>query len=652
MEKESEVKQFSKDELSEERQKTANAVKEKRRQYFGRQERLSAQTEKIIQEAKDSEANLDNVIDEIESISQQINERDDNTFRKFLNRFKISDKEGQALKKLLLDKITTKENFEQHFQQTQGLLEQLSKDKNNKAELTEAKQAISDFYQDASEKWSEYLTEQEKAKIEKVIEEYNILVVHGIHPNFVPGEDSLLNLDVNWQTKLKIALTLEPSLAASTIKEGDSNINMWARMGLIVRGGRVIKAYPQDLGTVAIVIKKRYESGTSMPEKVSGQIEEAITKRADGGYNELDIDDCQTAGFYFCIDRTENLIKNDLVDLDEIYQTCQEFDLPLYVIKNGLLYESLYHPDLKKAEIQREQEINSQPARSDSPIQERAMIEKIKQDIEENYDQYVNSMLGKQITPQEIRSSQFQLADEKKSAIKQELFIDPPFKCTFPEAECIDAKFSGEVTYVEINALIKKEDFPSREVDPQLFAKNFGIKLTPDEIMRGMKKIAEIKQIGNRSVQYFTSDDGQLYRMSWSPRDERFSLYQEDGRRLNNGYIYLRAYTEQLNLPLTSNENYLKGMDDKIKEVAAKYQQSVDGNESQRSINFRWSWLNNCIYHLYGFGDKAKELHDDETAEAAFEIANQYLPQETYREVVGRRLDAKGRFVTTEADFA
>jgi len=650
MEKESEIKRFSKEQLAEQRQKVAETIKEKRRQYFDRQENLSLQTEKIIQEAKDSEANLGKVIGEIEALSRQIDERDNNAFRKFLNRFRVPDKESQALKKLRSEKLTTKENFEQHFQQAQELLEQIDIDKNNKAELAEAKQAISDFYQDASEKWNEYLTEQEQAKIKTVIEKYNVLIIHGIHPNFVPGENSLLNIDVDWKTKLKIALALEPSLAASTIKENDSYRNMWARMGLLIRGGKIIKAYPQDLATVATAIKKRHESGTLMPKKVSEQIEEAVTKRADGSYNELNVEECQTAGFYFYIDQTENLIKNDLVDLDEIYQTCQELELPLYVIKNGLLYESLYHPDLKKVEIQREQVIKDQ-LKDVRPSQEQAVRKKVIQELEESYGQYVDSMLGKQITPQEVSGSQLQLADERKDAIKQELFTDPPFKCTFPEAECINSKFSGEGTYVEINALIKKDDFPNEEIDSGFFAKDCGVRFAPDE---KVKKIAKIKQIGNKSVEYFIVNDSQFYRRSWSSRDKLFWLYQMDNMNLNNGYINnLNTLTgnEKLSLPLISNENYLKGMGDRIREVAEKYQKSVNDNEPKQLVGFCQERLNNLIYHLYGFGDKAKELGDNETAEIAFEIANQYLPQETYREVVGRRLDAKGRFVITEADF-
>jgi len=87
------------------------------------------------------------------------------------------------------------------------------------------------------------------------------------------------------------------------------------------------------------------------------------------------------------------------------------------------------------------------------------------------------------------------------------------------------------------------------------------------------------------------------------------------------------------------------------KEFVRLYQESINNNEPKQIINFYQARLNNLIYHLYGFGDKAKELDDNETAEVAFEIANQYLPQETYREVVARRLDATGRFMTTEADF-
>ncbi len=85
--------------------------------------------------------------------------------------------------------------------------------------------------------------------VENIMETYDVLLVHGIHPTFIPDANSILKAGTTWKDKLKIFLTLQPDISASTISRDDTAENIWSRIGVILAGGEITQASPYDSAT-------------------------------------------------------------------------------------------------------------------------------------------------------------------------------------------------------------------------------------------------------------------------------------------------------------------------------------------------------------------------------------------------------------------
>ncbi|MCL5010829.1 MAG: hypothetical protein M1127_01300 [Patescibacteria group bacterium] len=649
MEKPLEIRQFSKKQLTEDRQKTAVTARQSRFEYFNQQRNLEEKITAISQEATGHQASSEQIAEEISNIENQINQRADTALSRFLRRLNLPNKKTEKLKASLKNKKIAGADFARRHQDAQELVEQLQAAKADKTKLATAKKTISDFYQQTQKAWNEYLNEEKQREVVNVVKKYQVIVVHSLHPNWVPGETSLLNQGINWQTKLKIALALEPNIAVSTIRAGDNSSNLIARMGLIIKSGKITHAYHQDAATQAITLKARATPMAGLrgstgpwgvPEKITEQIEKAITNRAPHSYNELNIESWQTAGFYFCVDDKQNYLGKkgyeDLVDLDEIYQAIQELNLPLYIMKNGELHESKYHPQLK------------QPYLRDA-------------------EEFLNNITGRKLAPEEVLDSRFQISEDKKEVIKQELFTDPPFRCTFPEAEHIKSKLCGEEAYVIIKALNSKNTLTGEIVDSQMFVNDVvGFRANPLNTLsknlsgETFRKIAEIKQIGNRPLQYFVSNQGTLYKRQWSGQDKCYYLNEESSERLVHDSLTM-AELSQLStaagkwrkerLAITSFAKYLEAIKNKIEDLFEQYQQAIADNQPKQ-IAFYKDRIDNFVFHVYGISDRARQCQDNETAEAAFKLASEFMPPEQYQALLKKRFDDNGQFLITEADLA
>ncbi|MBI3260870.1 hypothetical protein HYZ64_00670, partial [Candidatus Berkelbacteria bacterium] len=231
----SDLKKFSKEFSQEERAKTAAEIKAKRAEYFGLNKSLKEKLESLTQETNLKQEKVANIVKDILSLEEQVANYKDSRIRELLNFFEI-----KRISKELAVKRTTQESFEQDYETVNGLLQEIKEKMGDHHELEEAKDILANFYKSQSEKVREYEKEYESRLIPNIVKKHQAVFVHGIHPTFTPRENSLLKQGIDWKTKLKIALTLEPTLAASTIKKGDTPDNLWSRMGVILREGFVV----------------------------------------------------------------------------------------------------------------------------------------------------------------------------------------------------------------------------------------------------------------------------------------------------------------------------------------------------------------------------------------------------------------------------
>ncbi len=616
MEKEfqSEFKKFSREEFPEERQEVAGVIKEKRHIYFEHHKELSSRIQELFDKSEEKKGKVSKIIKEIENLKQALSERKKSKFLEFLNYFEI-----KKLSKELSGKSLTQDQFEEEYQQAVVLLQSLEQEAQNKRELLEAKEYLKDFYYRQSKEWEEYQEEDKAKNIASVAQHYNVAVVHGIHPNFVPGDNSLLNRNVDWQTKLKIILALEPTLSASTIKNGDTFRNMWARMGVLLSDGSIENAMPSDSGTRAKSLKKREIGAIKRPNKVSDQIGEAINQRDQNSYNELTIESPKVAGFYVCPERTSGgHIGNDLVEIEEIIREVQEIGLPLYIIQDGVIREAEYNPQLKE------------------------LVPKLT------------------ITSEQLIQERFDMPVEQKQKIKEELLVDVPFKLEFLEAKCIDARFRGGQTYIEINAPKDIDLFGQEQIKYERDSNGECGELSLGHDIEGKSENMDVRVVQSlrgvdSSVEYFI-DQGKLLRR-WKSKAFKEGFhgsvikYIEEFDKYKSGFINLTGFmTEKLNRPIETNDDYILGMEEAV-ERWTKLMKGIIQEKYNGQIDFHKEVLQELAFHLYGFGEQAEFFHDLKTKEKCFDLANKVLLFEKYTGIIQRRIDEYGRFKITEEDL-
>ncbi|MBM4177544.1 hypothetical protein FJ208_01970 [Candidatus Gribaldobacteria bacterium] len=607
------IKKFSKEFYPDERKKLALQIKEKRRPYFERQKELTHQVKQLVADAQEKKRAINDSIEEIEELEQSLDKRKKSIFLEILNYFEI-----KKLKKEICNKVLNKDQFEDEYQQISASLQSIARLFGEKQELAEARNILNDFYESKSKEWQEYKEEEGLRKVDAVMENYQVAIIHGIHPNFIPGDNSLLHSTTDWQIKLKILLVLEPSLSSSTIQNGDSYKNMWSRMGVILNGGMISLAMPNDSGTVAKSFKKRIMGPIKKPEKISNQIREAIEERGKHNYNELSIDDPKVAGFYICLDKFPG-IRQDLVPIEEIIQEISKYGLPLYVIQDGAINEAEYNKESG------------------------TIISK------------------KKITLKEIAKKQFNFSSTQREKIKEELFVDPPFKLSFVEAKYAESRFYGGAAYIEINAVHNLDLFSGEMVkykhDPRGEYGDFIINETGEQDGgdKHVRTIQILQGVGCK-IQYY-NDDGKLLRRTKRKSDGSRGDFRGSERRYikkfdehESGCINLTNFMiENLGRSINTNHDYLLGMEERINYWQAE-KDRIKKEAYDGQIDFCDSVLRELAYHLYGFGEQAEEFHDIETKERACGLAERVVARKDYKDFLATRIDKDGSFMINEKD--
>lgn len=151
------LRNFSKKESAHQRQETAEKIKLKRAEYFGKKKELQDQEEKLKIKSKEEERQLDTTLEKIDNLKKTIEELSKTGIKKFFNCFK--------LKKLLTKESAErleKEILETGHKETNKKLQEIYKLLEPKEELKKAKLLVDEFYEEEKERWSagEYTKEE------------------------------------------------------------------------------------------------------------------------------------------------------------------------------------------------------------------------------------------------------------------------------------------------------------------------------------------------------------------------------------------------------------------------------------------------------------------------------------------------------------
>ena len=213
----SKIKEFSRDQHPNERNQVAQEIRAKRSTYFARQHNLESNIIDRESVLTEKQQRVDEVAAKIKELEAYLDTHCQNIFQKITHFFDIRNNRRELGK--------TKVEAEVLFQEAHEInaaLEDLRNQKLDRLEISEAREALNEFYQGESAAWHEYEEEEKARDVKNVCLDNNCAMVHGIHPSFTPFNNSLLDQGTSWQEKLKILLALEPTVSASTVQDGDN----------------------------------------------------------------------------------------------------------------------------------------------------------------------------------------------------------------------------------------------------------------------------------------------------------------------------------------------------------------------------------------------------------------------------------------------
>ncbi len=595
------VRGYSKLHSKEERDMVAEEVRGLRTDYFSRIRQLEDSLALVSSQLAEKKAKYAEVGAAIPELERELAALEGSSLNSFLSLLNLNRKERSLKREAILQEGTFKE-LEISTGRLTETLEALKRERDSRTELEQAKDRVKGFY---AEQKAELKTEVlklfvEQAKIRdinRISQEHDVMFVHGIHPKFVPKQNSLMHNQADWQTKLKVTLAFAPTVSSSTLSDGDGPDAMWARMGVILNGGQAESASRDDNATQARGFEKRSESQTKMTDY---EIQSAISGRYMRGakrYNEFSVATPKIAGFYFSREETKNS-PPDLVPLSEITETCTALRLPLYEIVKGQPYRT--HVDEKTGEIIR----------------------------------------GEPVQKEDLVKSSWKISEIERSQIIEELVDASPFKIVPQEGDYMDARAQGVEKYLNLEF----EKLPKEKLAE--------VKSTTTSGIYTYRVDSSGKDLERSCVVPFREKE--------LTKEERWqwNVFDDLPRALNRRAMDKWNQTHRVSitsrwiietLEYFDAETFLQALSHEVSRfVSLKGQFEMLAG---REVGKKQHLGNQLAFFLHGFGEAARQFGEVKIAEKARLIADRLTGESEYQEVLKKRTGSRGFFRLTKEDI-
>lgn len=614
------VQDFSKKESGEERKELAQEIKGVRKSYFEKKKRISELETRVLEQEKSAEEaarELDTIEKEIEMQSSTLSEK---LFSFFSQRYSAKLESLYIRKSRISERTESLTQTLAHMRKV--LREELSLHTQAKEQFGNTKNTLNDFYHGELVKWQE--KENRVRDVKNVMQKHDVLFVHAISPHYTPVENSVLRSGVEWKTKMKIALSLEPTLAISTIEEGDTSENMWHKIGFLLKGGRIESMSSRDAATRGQIGGSRITDGSQYFRETSEeQIELSIQRRER--YNEFSVSHPDYAGLYVAIDEEEKKEvslydfhpQKKRQDQDMVREVClfgKEMQLPVFVIKNGI------------------------PHRAEWDEKEGKMT------------------LGDSLSTKDLLEQGRTLPPQEKAELLDEVLKESPFKLESIERVFLDSRNSGRLFYIQTHArehpeLFQEESY--RESSDILEIEAYASSKFPNADITVLIDMPNINSPYNEHIKLFLAD-GKIYKwtkgryeMEHEDRKHVREITEEDNKtislRSGGGEIWYMPYA------IKNTRDYLTAMQGIIEEVNQWEERSaIIGSVWQIT---RVSTLTRLAYHLYGYATEARRVGDTASAEEAERLAKTLVPKNKIEELVKKRIRKDGNFKVTKEDL-
>lgn len=598
-EKTSRIKEFSKENFQDERDALANEINEIRSNYFENKEDINSQIERLSVDTKEKEDEILSLSSKVKEAGEQLQACERSLISKLINSSKT-----KKLRAELESNNLTKKEIEAGYIENQELKNDFHEQLENKEELGKTESLLEEFYK---KQGNEYEKDKKERDIENISSNHDVLFVHGILLNPDSSfNNSLLRDNIDWDDKLDILLSLEPSISTSTISEGDNRSNFWAPQGVILGSGSVIDASRSDIGTQPENIKKRTRATKSIFKNIDSRIEDSIRNKSR--CNELTVEKPKIAGLYYVDNEDYNV---DSLDHDKLFEISKKRNLPVYNFMNGVPYEANYDEKNKKFVSQYE-------------VDKKDIFENQSETSKEDLDDMVSKI---------CKNYPFKLKDEK---IKEEI-------------DCLNYFSDGEEFYIE--NLPKTPDSYEQEYtsSDKIFISGAGERKRPTRIDEKYKIISNIVKVGKVS-QYILTESGELYETGKNALNgiEYINSTKDSMKEQITNHIALGHFYSDLEVEIYDMKSYLNGMENTIIELGNEKKQRLAEGKATRNQE---EDIRNHALHLLGVSKKAEEFGDTDTQKKAIEIAEKYISRESVNEIKNRRIDDEGRVKITPKEF-
>jgi hypothetical protein len=633
------LRQFSKIHQPEERIAVARDIKEIRRPFFERVKSIDAEIENAENGATERQSAMQNVAMELRVLGQELSEQEQGiaqmVYGALHDILKITDgispKVEQATSALEAKELEYQKLLKAQTRFRQYIADLVS-EKQNHDELDLAQERLQKFYENQKDVWNVYYGEEMHARdVRNVIGKYNIPIIHGITPDWAPLGNSLLRRGIDWETKLKIVLALQPTISTSTIMKGDGNDSYWSWIGVVINGGNVMSATASSQANQARGISDRKtgsENLDNLEKKAEQSIGEAIFNRPTRLLNELTVGKPEVAGFYLSIEAYESAKTKYASDrtgatpLEDIDRVCRELDLPLYLFKSGELFEARY-----------DEASQSIVPVSSSPIQARDLLDK----------------------PVAISAL-------KKEAMLEDLLYASPFNTGPAEMRMITARNHGRCDYFAWADRDKLPQIPGKQIE---FSPALHVNFTDRKAGQLLHQIGIVQDIGF-TIRFFDVN-GRIYReRDDGPADfGRGRILRADvidRQNRSRDYITIAGNCIQFEKKIDTFSDFCDAFKTevlKLKDMIAKQREELQSlapdslwrKELESQIKHRELAVNSAPFFMFGLADQAEETGDQVIAEQAREVGRVLGDEAYYRNAVARRVTVRSPFKLSKEDL-
>lgn len=620
------VRDYSREIQKGERNKTAESLRAKRKEYFTNKDHLQKQLQKLVYEAEAKKIQAGEVRANIESAETKIEQDSQNFITKLLERRQI-----RRLQAEVGTAKVTQENIAQDLAALESARLELQKSLEDRTVLGSARKELASFYQTSEKSWNDYEDDRQAGNIKNIMRERGAFIVHAfINPTLSPsGENGLIRQELGWRDKLDL-LILEPSLSASAVDK--NHPKTFAPVGVLLGDGQVKRAANRDMGTRASSVKSRSYHAFSQSGPVREQIDAALSGPNEG-WTEFEVTNAKVAGLFFRLDeeyKVDDIQFGSDATMQEIITAAKERGLPLFAMKEGEFYS-----------------ITQEEALALSVLKEIKTIEKIglntyaKTKIERSkFEPKKENLLTAQVAA-ELPTN---IDERKREAILDRFMTDSPFQLhLFPEAQQVASRAEGQSLYYlyKTEAPNVQEANKKKTAIPAYAAGNVDpIEVTIVKTVLGPTHLEHSVELndGSRAI----------WKQSRNPvsADSRFragSTYYQDRlitreTSLNIGQIFIQ--TTQRPKQITDLIEAAKKEIQNISGWVKKWEDRGESLYAERNKRI----IKNLASSLYGIAEEAKNADDPSTAKIAQNVAMEFYPLEEYQNMIERRVSESGTF--------